>query len=195
MSKYHPLDVRHPANRENERRSYLLPAAPPARPVAESRREAARSSPARSSPARAAGPDRASPWDKPARGTAGTNGAPARTPPAREPSPAAPVAAERTGSGFAGFLRSLVFLLIFVALVATQTDLLDPVLTEIRYRALELGIRLPFRAGQAAAPGQASPCQASPVRPPRPALPQRQATRGRTAGLPPLFARQISSGG
>ncbi|MFN4101900.1 MAG: hypothetical protein ACK4GT_19220 [Pararhodobacter sp.] len=172
MSKYHPLDVRHPSNRENERRSYLLapldltlPAATPARPAAESRREAARTSPART-----ARPDTRTetrtdartgtgtgPWGKAAQPSAESaplqsqtfQSAPSqsqtfRSQPNRNMPPAMPAAPERTGSGFGGFLRSLFFLAVILALLATQTNLLDPLLTEIRFRALEMGIRLPF---------------------------------------------------
>lgn len=131
MSKYHPLDVRHPANRDLERRNYLLepiaqpaPAAPAEKPA----RAARRTSPP---PAQAPAQVAASPWGRP-------------KPSRRGAQPAVTPAPEQAGSGFGGFLRSLFIVAVIVTLLATQTNLLDPLLTEIRFRALDLGIRLPF---------------------------------------------------
>ena len=135
MSRYHPLDVRHPANRAAEQRSYLLAPLPRANthpappPAAASAPAPASLSPAALAAARAAGQ---SPARNPARGGA-------------RPRPQAPSAtpARREG-GLGAFLRSLMILAVILTIVGMQTDLLDPALRQIRLWALDLGIVLPF---------------------------------------------------
>jgi len=43
-----------------------------------------------------------------------------------------------------GFLRSLIIIGIVLIVLAQQTDLLDPVIVQLRVWALEMGFRLPF---------------------------------------------------
>lgn len=124
MSKYHPLDVRHPSNRDLLRRHYLLdPPAPhgpgaggqsvPARTVAQS----ALSENRRRQPA--------APWGR------------------REASPttvAAPATTRRVG----GFWWNAFIIGVFVVIFASQNGMLAGLLDTLRAMARQNGIALPF---------------------------------------------------
>ena len=126
MSKYHPLDVRHPSNRSLLHRNYLL--YPPA-PV-EARTATERPLAAGSSSTRTRTPFNrsvAAPWANTAAAAA-----------------AVPAAVVRRASGMSGWLRGLIFGGVILVILAQQTDLLDPVVWQLRVWALELGVTLPF---------------------------------------------------
>lgn len=134
MSKYHPLDVRHPSNRDLTRRDYLLDPAP----VRSAAPTPARATAARTEKARPAGiAQPAAPWsDSNTSRRAATQTAASNVP-----------ATRRVESGLGalmGFLRSLIIIGIVLIVLAQQTDLLDPVIFQLRVWALEMGFRLPF---------------------------------------------------
>ena len=120
MSRYHPLDVRHPANRDLLNRNYLLD--PPARrPRTASERPATGSAPRSRTPgARQV----SAPWSSPPSSSSGTTA--------------------RRGAGLAGFLRTLVIIGVVIAVLAQQTDLLDPLILQVRIWAFDMGLPLPF---------------------------------------------------
>lgn len=119
MREYHPLDVRHPSNRDLMRRNFLLdpPRAALAtpRPAASGHREAPASRPARTP---------AAPWGQRREAAA----------------PAQPAPTRRGRSGLQGFWLVGLFLVIFGA----QNGWIDPVLDWLRLTAWQLGITLPF---------------------------------------------------
>lgn len=135
MSKYHPLDVRHPRNRAAERRDYLLaPPAPRDAPPA--------TAPARPSATPAAAPATSGPW--------GQRGA-ARDDIAARLSRGTRAAARRAGTGARGDTRprrmptGLIFALIFGGVVlANNPQIVTQALNALRRWAWDLGITLPF---------------------------------------------------
>lgn len=120
MSKYHPLDVRHPSNRRYLHKNYLL--YPPA-PI-ETRY--AQGTPARRG--RSLQPS-AAPLAEPAAA-------------ATAPWGRAPVASVERGLG--GLLRTLFVMGVVVAVIAAQSDLFAPLIRQLRLWAFDLGITLPF---------------------------------------------------
>lgn len=138
MSKYHPLDVRHPSNRDLTRRDYLLDPIP-ARSAAPQPARASGARTEKARPATAGVQQPAAPWSS----TTGRNRAAA--PPATSPAPGtATRRAESALGGLMGFLRSLIIFGIILIVLAQQTDILDPVILQLRLWALDLGFRLPF---------------------------------------------------
>jgi len=129
MSKYHPLDVRHPSNRSLLHRNYLLhPPAPVAERVATERPLAAGSASTRSR----------TPFTRSVAGPWGGSAAAAAA------VAAVPAAVARRAGGISRKLRLLIFGLIALVIVARQTDLLEPVLWQLRLWARQLGFELPF---------------------------------------------------
>lgn len=137
MREYHPLDVRHPANRDLLRRNFLLdPPRATSGDTAPSRAAPSNARPAvpggasgnrEAPPSRAQIPSRpqaaAAPWGR-----------------GRDVSSAAPVTQRRKGSGLSSFLLVGLFLVIFGA----QNGWVDPVLDWLRQTAWQFGITLPF---------------------------------------------------
>ncbi|WP_370207544.1 hypothetical protein [Pararhodobacter marinus] len=128
MSKYHPLDVRHPANREYRNRNFLLDAPSQTTQVhsrsrarADAARATAETDPAPRSTRRSAKP--VAPWGSPVSGAG------------------VPAPRERSGSGLGGFLRSLFILVVILVIVGTQTNLLDDLIFQLRVWAYDLGLR------------------------------------------------------
>ena len=134
MSKYHPLDVRHPANQQYQNRNFLLD--PPSQTTQVHSRSRARADAARATAAASSGPHPA-----PSRQTA-TPVAPWGTPGTSSGAPA--TRNERRGSGLGGFMRSLFILVVILVILGTQTHLLDELVLQLRIWAYQLGIPLSF---------------------------------------------------
>ena len=135
MSKYHPLDVRHPANRPYLSKNYLLDppsmthdtrydAVGPARDTATRRPDVARPPARRRAAAPASGAQPVAPWGS-------------------TPTPAAAQGASGA-SRAAGILRTVFFLGVFGFIVLNQTDAFEILTEQLRSWALDLGIPFPF---------------------------------------------------
>ena len=125
MSQYHPLDVRHPDNRDLLRRNFLLDP-PAATPAAPERSAASRpgvrkvaAAPAAASPA---------PWG------------------AARNSPAATAVLESSSpSRTAGKVARFAMVVVFIAIaLQSQTHLLDGFVRWLHQTAADLGVTLPF---------------------------------------------------
>lgn len=126
MSKYHPLDVRHPANRDLLSRNYLLdpPAASAAPASASARASASDRSPAAAAQRAARQP--AAPWGR------------------RERTSAPPAATQTTGRRSGTFWWNALLVSVFVVIFASQNGMLVGVLDALRLLARQNGITLPF---------------------------------------------------
>lgn len=136
MSKYHPIDVRHPSNRPYLHRNYLLDA--PTRGPASSSGNSARPAPAATTRTAAA----ASAVTR-ALGTR-RSGMDPREVAAPWSTPNAATTTQRAQRGGLGFFRSLVIFAVIVFVVSRNSDILDPVLGQLRLWALRMGFELPF---------------------------------------------------
>ncbi len=127
MSKYHPLDVRHPNNRDLERRNFLLDPPRNAASVQTPERDAAsRPGVRKTAPQNATAS--ATPW-----------GFARRTPPAEA------AGVTRPAENRAGRAIRLVFFLIVVAIaLQSQTHLLDGLIIWAQQTAYDLGLWSPF---------------------------------------------------
>ncbi len=126
MSRYHPLDVRHPSNLRYANPNYLLSG-----PIH------AQSTPATTAPSRA-------PAALHSRSDVATQAAARPVQPWGGRSTASPPAAARAKSGSGGFWRTGFWLLIFGGVVLWQNGGLNGALRLVRRLALDFGIVLPF---------------------------------------------------
>jgi hypothetical protein len=141
MTKYHPLDVRHPDNRPYLSKNYLLD--PPSM-THNTRYNAVE--PARGRAARLAEMVSA-PLDRGQRTSTATPSSPAQAtaPWGSTPSRAAPVGATSSGpSRAAGILRTVFFLGVFGFIVLNQTDAFEQITAELRGWFASMGIAFPF---------------------------------------------------
>ena len=142
MSKYHPLDVRHPDNRPYLSKNYLLD--PPSM-THNSRYDAVE--PARGRATRLAEMVSA-PLGRGQRSNAATSASPEAAQPSApwgssQPRPATTATSSRP-SRAAGILRTVFFLGIFGFIVLNQTDAFEQITRELRGWFLQMGIPFPF---------------------------------------------------
>lgn len=127
MRDYHPLDVRHPSNRDLLRRNYLLD--PPSPTAGSASTAPSRRAPATSGhrEARPAPSQPVAPWGR-------------RTD-SRTPTPApTPQTSRKSG----GFLWNTVIVLLFVVIFGSQNGWFDSLLDSLRLLARQNGVTLPF---------------------------------------------------
>lgn len=125
MREYHPLDVRHPSNRDLLSRNYLLdPPSPGAGADKLARPAASRSAPAAGGNREVRQP--AAPWGRRERSDT--------------PAAAAPLT-RRQGSSF---WWNVTIILVFVAIFASQNGMLAGFLDTLRDMTRHMGIAVPF---------------------------------------------------
>ena len=127
MRDYHPLDVRHPSNRDLLRRNYLLD--PPSPTVGTAATAPARRAPAASGhrEARPAPSQPVAPW-----GQRAQSARPATTP------------AHQTQRKSGGFLWNAFIVLLFLVIFGSQNGWFDSLLDSLRLLARQNGVTLPF---------------------------------------------------
>lgn len=127
MREYHPLDVRHPSNRDLLRRNYLLD--PPSPTAGSATTAPSRRAPAASGhrEARPAAAQPVAPWGRRAQSA---------TPAATTP--------RQTQRKSGGFLWNAFIVLVFVVIFGSQNGWFGSVLDSLRLLARQNGVTLPF---------------------------------------------------